>query len=58
MSEAELAKLNEPKHMSESYTSFDLPLKSDPELYQRYVNQQGGFSTYAHLHPSVFVKPI
>jgi hypothetical protein len=45
----ELAKLNAPKHMSESYTSFDLPLKSDPELFQRYVNQQGGFSKLKHL---------
>lgn len=32
--------------MSESYTSFDLPLKSDPELFQRYINQQGGFREY------------
>ncbi|ORX34204.1 HotDog domain-containing protein [Kockovaella imperatae] len=35
--------LMRPKHMSESYTTFDLPLKSDERLYQRYVNAQGGF---------------
>lgn len=43
MSEKERQQLLEPKHMSESFTSFDLPLKSDPELFQRYVNQMGGF---------------
>jgi hypothetical protein len=32
--------------MSESYTSFDLPLNSDPELFQRYINQQGGFREF------------
>ncbi|WVF70751.1 hypothetical protein IAT40_005545 [Kwoniella sp. CBS 6097] len=32
-----------PRHMSESFTSFDLPLASDPKLYERYVNASGGF---------------
>ncbi|KAL7423786.1 hypothetical protein Q5752_001370 [Cryptotrichosporon argae] len=32
-----------PKHMSESYTSFTLPLASDAKLYERYVNTSGGF---------------
>nr|XP_019014755.1 thioesterase [Kwoniella pini CBS 10737]OCF53536.1 thioesterase [Kwoniella pini CBS 10737] len=32
-----------PKHMSESFTSFDLPLASDAKLYERYVNTSGGF---------------
>jgi acyl-coenzyme A thioesterase 9 len=32
-----------PRHMDDSYTSFDLPLKSDPELLERYVNAMGGF---------------
>ena len=32
-----------PKHMSESFTSFDLPLASDPKLYELYVNASGGF---------------
>nr|XP_018266964.1 thioesterase [Kwoniella dejecticola CBS 10117]OBR89122.1 thioesterase [Kwoniella dejecticola CBS 10117] len=32
-----------PKHMSESFTSFDLPLASDTTLYERYVNTSGGF---------------
>ncbi|WVO13142.1 hypothetical protein L204_100754 [Cryptococcus depauperatus] len=32
-----------PKHMSESFTSFDLPLASDAVLYDRYVNTSGGF---------------
>ncbi|ODO11920.1 hypothetical protein I350_00704 [Cryptococcus amylolentus CBS 6273] len=32
-----------PKHMSESYTTFDLPLASDAGLYDRYVNTSGGF---------------
>lgn len=44
MSEEELAELLKPRHMSESYTSFDLPLKSDPALLERYVNAMGGFS--------------
>ncbi|WWC86043.1 uncharacterized protein L201_000914 [Kwoniella dendrophila CBS 6074] len=39
-SEEELLK---PKHMSESFTSFDLPLASDKTLYERYVNASGGF---------------
>lgn len=33
----------EPKHMSESFTSFDLPLASDAALFDRYVNTSGGF---------------
>ncbi|KAK8865753.1 hypothetical protein IAR55_000900 [Kwoniella newhampshirensis] len=32
-----------PRHMSESFTSFDLPLASDKKLYERYVNTSGGF---------------
>lgn len=43
MSDEELQELLKPRHMSESYTSFDLPLKSDPELLERYVNPMGGF---------------
>lgn len=43
LSAEELAELERPKHMSESYTEFDLPLASDPELYDRYVNTSGGF---------------
>ena len=39
--------LARPKHMSESYTSFDLPLKSDRALLERYVNTSGGFSEFA-----------
>lgn len=35
-----------PKHMSESYTSFDLPLKSDRQLFERYVNVSGGFRRF------------
>ena len=43
MSEKELADMLRPKHMSESFTSFDLPLASDPKLYELYVNASGGF---------------
>jgi acyl-coenzyme A thioesterase 9 len=43
LSPEEQAELERPKHMSESYTDFDLPLASDPELYDRYVNSSGGF---------------
>ncbi|AAW42493.1 hypothetical protein CNBC1390 [Cryptococcus deneoformans B-3501A] len=32
-----------PRHMSESFTSFDLPLASDAALFDRYVNTSGGF---------------
>lgn len=32
-----------PKHMSASYTSFVLPLASNPRLYDKYVNFAGGF---------------
>ncbi|WVQ85620.1 hypothetical protein IAT38_007786 [Cryptococcus sp. DSM 104549] len=32
-----------PRHMSESFTSFDLPMASDPKLFERYVNTSGGF---------------
>lgn len=46
MSDAEMAELLKPRHMSESYTSFDLPLKSDPELLERYVNAMGGFREF------------
>ncbi|WRT63950.1 uncharacterized protein IL334_000877 [Kwoniella shivajii] len=40
ISEEELLR---PRHMSESFTSFDLPLASDAKLYERYVNTSGGF---------------
>ncbi|KAL1406182.1 hypothetical protein Q8F55_007870 [Vanrija albida] len=40
---SEEEELLRPRHMSESYTSFDLPLASDPKLYDRYVNTSGGF---------------
>lgn len=43
LSEAERQELDRPRHMSESYTSFDLPLASDARLYDRYVNTSGGF---------------
>ena len=43
LTEEEEAELTKPKHMSESYTEFELPLKSDEKLFQRYVNAQGGF---------------
>lgn len=43
MTKEELDAMVLPKHMSESYTSFDLPLASDPELLDRYVNASGGF---------------
>ncbi len=49
MSDAEMAELLKPRHMSESYTSFDLPLKSDPELLERYVNAMGGFREFKAL---------
>ena len=39
----EQQELMRPKHMSESYTQFELPLRSDEKLFQRYVNAQGGF---------------
>ena len=43
LSEEEKLELERPRHMSESYTSFDLPLASDATLYDRYVNTSGGF---------------
>jgi acyl-coenzyme A thioesterase 9 len=43
LSAEEKAELERPRHMSESYTSFDLPLASDATLYDRYVNTSGGF---------------
>jgi acyl-coenzyme A thioesterase 9 len=43
MSEKEMEELLKPKHMSESYTSFELPLASDGELLEKYVNATGGF---------------
>lgn len=42
MTQAELEAMLTPKHMSESYTSFDLPLASDPALLDKYVNASGG----------------
>lgn len=46
LSDEELEELQRPRHMSESYTSFDLPLASDETLYDRYVNTSGGFREY------------
>ena len=43
LTEADEKELMRPKHMSESYTQFELPLASDPRLFERYVNAQGGF---------------
>lgn len=43
LSDEEVEELERPRHMSESYTSFDLPLASDERLYDRYVNTSGGF---------------
>lgn len=43
LSEADKEALLKPRHMSASYTSFDLPLASDPKLYDLYVNFSGGF---------------
>jgi len=43
LSAEEKLELERPRHMSESYTSFDLPLASDATLYDRYVNTSGGF---------------
>jgi acyl-coenzyme A thioesterase 9 len=43
LSQEERQELERPKHMSESYTSFDLPLASDRGLLERYVNTSGGF---------------
>jgi acyl-coenzyme A thioesterase 9 len=48
LSEEEIAELARPRHMSESYTSFDLPLASDATLYDRYVNTSGGFRMCNH----------
>lgn len=57
LSETELKELERPRHMSESYTSFDLPLASDETLYDRYVNTSGGFREY-HLMFISFYFPI
>jgi acyl-coenzyme A thioesterase 9 len=46
LSEEEKAELERPRHMSESYTSFHLPLASDKELFERYVNTSGGFREF------------
>lgn len=43
LTEEQKEALIKPKHMSSSYTSFDLPLASDPRLYDLYVNFSGGF---------------
>ncbi|BEJ10381.1 hypothetical protein CcaverHIS641_0704160 [Cutaneotrichosporon cavernicola] len=43
LSEQEKENLGKPKPMSASYTSFDLPLATDPRLYDLYVNFSGGF---------------
>ena len=57
MSEEESTHLLRPKHMSESYASFELPLASDAKLYERYVNASGGFrelSLYRQVgHPEI-----
>lgn len=44
LSAEEQQELKRPRHMSESYTSFELPLASDARLYDQYVNTSGGFS--------------
>lgn len=46
LSKEESEELQRPRHMSESYTSFDLPLASDAKLYDSYVNTSGGFREY------------
>lgn len=43
LDEGQKEALVKPKHMGASYTSFDLPLASDPRLYDLYVNFSGGF---------------
>ncbi|ORY21849.1 HotDog domain-containing protein [Naematelia encephala] len=43
LSEEERKELQRPKHMSESYTTFDLPLASDRALLDGYINTSGGF---------------
>ena len=41
------------RHMSESYTKFDLPLASDPMLFERYVNTTGGFRKYPSFNGDI-----
>lgn len=45
-----------PKHMSASYTSFVLPLASNPRLYDKYVNFAGGFREF--IRATVFQADI
>lgn len=49
LSEEEKDDLLAPKHMSASYTSFVLPLASNPHLYDKYVNFAGGFREYSQM---------
>jgi hypothetical protein len=49
LSKEESEELQRPRHMSESYTSFDLPLASDEKLYDSYVNTSGGFREYINF---------
>lgn len=46
LTEDEKKQFMAPKHMSASYTSFVLPLASNPRLYDKYVNFAGGFREY------------
>lgn len=46
LTEEEKKQFMAPKHMSASYTSFVLPLASNPRLYDKYVNFAGGFREY------------
>jgi acyl-coenzyme A thioesterase 9 len=41
LTEAQLEELMRPRYMSESYTTFDLPLASDKSLFERYVDTTG-----------------
>lgn len=35
--------LSQPRRMADSFTTFELPVTSDPALFERYVNTSGGF---------------
>lgn len=41
LTDAQLEELMRPRYMSESYTTFDLPLASDKSLFERYVDTTG-----------------
>ena len=42
MSREEMEAMLKPRKMSESFTTFELPLASDPALLERYLNASGG----------------